>query len=125
MNEPSSRDLLGYMLGALESDEHQQLEDQIEQDPELKEELHELRSQVALLDELSPPGPAPAGLARRTHVGRVFEGVERRRRTHGPFQRGGTLTPGVGRTLLTLRHEDDITAGLQLLVLQMRFFTCH
>lgn len=66
MNEPSSRDLLGYMLGALDSDEHRQIEDQIELDPEFKEELHELRSQVALLDDLEPPGPPPAGLARRT-----------------------------------------------------------
>lgn len=65
MNEPSSKDLLGYMLGALEADEHQQIEELLEQDNELKEEFQNVRSQVALLDGLDPPGTPPVGLARR------------------------------------------------------------
>ena len=66
MNNPSSQDLLGYMLGALEPEEHQQIEFQIDEDPALREELDLVRRQVAVLDQLDPPGTPPAGLARRT-----------------------------------------------------------
>ena len=54
------------MLGALDADEHQQFKELIVQDHELKEELHDLRRELTLLDRMDPPGPPPAGLARRT-----------------------------------------------------------
>lgn len=54
------------MLGALDADEHQQIEDQIESDPNLKDELTRLRQDISQLDDLEPPGTAPVGLARRT-----------------------------------------------------------
>ncbi len=66
MNESSSKDLLGYMLGALDPQEHEDIDQRIEQRPELKEELQDLKDQIAPLDDLSPPGLPPAGLARRT-----------------------------------------------------------
>ncbi len=66
MNEPSPNDLLGYILGALDHDQHAQMEQQIEQNSGLKKEIENLRLQVAPLDSLDPPGNAPVGLARRT-----------------------------------------------------------
>ena len=66
MNESSSKDLAGYMLGALDPAEHEAIDKQIEENPELKEELQDLKDQLAPLDNLSPPGLPPAGLARRT-----------------------------------------------------------
>jgi len=66
VTDPSSNDLLGFMLGALDADDHQHFQATIDQDHELKEELQNLRLQVAPLDQLDPPGAPPAGLARRT-----------------------------------------------------------
>lgn len=66
MNESSSKDLPGYMLGALDPAEQEEIEQRIEESPELKEELQDLRDQIAPLDGLSPPGLPPTGLARRS-----------------------------------------------------------
>ena len=65
------------MLGALEPDEHLQIEELVEQDHELNEELKDIRCQVAILDHLDPPGIPLPGLARRTceHVASQSEPV--------------------------------------------------
>ncbi len=54
------------MLGALDTGHHQQLEKRLEEDHELKEQLLDLRQRIAPLEQLTPPGLPPAGLARRT-----------------------------------------------------------
>ena len=66
MTHSSREDLLGYMLGALDATESQEIENLIQQDTELQKELEELESMVAPLEHLETP-PAPSvGLARRT-----------------------------------------------------------
>ena len=66
MTNSSREDLLGYMLGALDATETQEIENQIQQNVELQRELEELESMVAPLENLETP-PAPSvGLARRT-----------------------------------------------------------
>jgi hypothetical protein len=89
VNDPASRDLLGFLLGALETDEYQHMEATIEHDHHLKEQLQDLRDEVSPLDQLDPPGLPPAGLARRTcefvatrprsETGQAVAGKERRR----------------------------------------------
>ncbi len=71
MNRPTQQDyescdLLGYILGALDPQEHEHVEMLIAQDPELRQQLEQIEAQVAPLSGLCPPGPPPAGLARRT-----------------------------------------------------------
>ncbi len=71
MNLPSNEehqhdDLIGYVLGALDPDEHQQIAQLVERDLDLQREILRIRAQVTPLDGLVPPGPPPAGLARRT-----------------------------------------------------------
>ncbi len=66
MTNSSREDLLGYMLGALDATETQEIENQIQQNTELQKELEELELMVAPLENLETP-PAPSvGLARRT-----------------------------------------------------------
>ena len=65
MKHPSQEDLLGYVLGALDAQEHRDLQLTIDQNPEIEEELLRIKSSLMPLDELDTAGPR-AGLARRT-----------------------------------------------------------
>lgn len=66
MKEPTQEDLLGYVLGALDAEQHEALEKKIEADPQLDEQLLDVKAQLAPLELLSESsGPRP-GLARRT-----------------------------------------------------------
>ena len=65
MKHPSQEDLLGYVLGALDATEQRKLQQQIDENPELEEELLRIKSSLLPLDELDGGGPRP-GLARRT-----------------------------------------------------------
>ena len=66
MNRPSQSDLLGYLLGALEKDEQEYVENALESDPTLKEELDYLESSLARLAPIEADERPPIGLARRT-----------------------------------------------------------
>lgn len=65
MKHPSPEDLLGYVLGALDAQEHRELQQTIDQNPQIEEELLRIKSSLMPLDELDTAGPK-AGLARRT-----------------------------------------------------------
>lgn len=66
MNHPSQEDLLGYVLGALDAQEQREVQQLIDADPELEEQLLELKASLMPLDFLEgAKGPRP-GLARRT-----------------------------------------------------------
>lgn len=65
MNYPSQEDLLGYVLGALDAQEQRDLQQLIDDNPELEEQLLELKAALTPLDCLESTGPRP-GLARRT-----------------------------------------------------------
>lgn len=58
--------LIGYLLDALEPHERQQLEERLEQDPDLQRELELFSECVEPLHAADGPIPLPAGLADRT-----------------------------------------------------------
>ena len=67
MTTPTREDLLGYVLGALEAQEHQQVADCLKTQPELQLELRRIKALVAPLEwSQRPPADFPVGLARRT-----------------------------------------------------------
>ena len=65
MKHPSQEDLLGYVLGALDASEQREIQQLIDQNPEIEEELLRIKSSLLPLDELDSGKPRP-GLARRT-----------------------------------------------------------
>lgn len=66
MAENVSEQLLGYLLGALEDDEQQDLREQLSRDEDLRRELALLRELIRPLERTRPSVAAPAQLARRT-----------------------------------------------------------
>lgn len=58
--------LLGYLLGALEPTEQEAIERQLGQDESLRQDLANVRANVALLEAGREPFEPPAGLAART-----------------------------------------------------------
>jgi hypothetical protein len=67
VKHPSQEDLLGYVLGALDAQEERDLQQQIDANPEIEDQLLQLRQTMSPLDSLTfgEPGNRP-GLARRT-----------------------------------------------------------
>jgi hypothetical protein len=66
MSGQQSQQLLGYLLGALEEDEQQQIEAQLRRDPALRAELARLRQCLEPLEESWQPVCPPSGLWQRT-----------------------------------------------------------
>jgi hypothetical protein len=58
--------LLGYLLGALEDHEHEQVERQLEHDPELRAELNRVEARLERLGPADQHFEPPVGLAART-----------------------------------------------------------
>lgn len=65
MKRPSQADLLGYMLGALDTSETERVQRCIDQLPDVENELLHLKSSLAPLELLDEPVGPPPGLARR------------------------------------------------------------
>ncbi len=66
MKNFSPEDLLGYVLGALDADQHDDLQTKLDQDPKLEERLLEIKTSLAPLELLTEPTCSRPGLARRT-----------------------------------------------------------
>ena len=66
MKNPSQEDLLGYVLGALDAEQQSQVQQLIESNPQLEEQLGEIKSSISPLEHLGSPVSKRAGLARRT-----------------------------------------------------------
>ena len=66
MNNPSKEDLLGYVLGALDADQQQQVQQSIDQDPQIEDDLIEIKASLAPLELLENGSGSRPGLARRT-----------------------------------------------------------
>ena len=66
MSGQHSQQLLGYLLGALEDDEHQQVEAQLRREPALRAELARLRHCLEPLEESWQGVCPPPGLWQRT-----------------------------------------------------------
>ena len=65
VKQPSQEELLGYVLGALDAQEQRNVQQLIDQNPDLEEQLLEIRNSLLPLDCLDTAGPRP-GMARRT-----------------------------------------------------------
>lgn len=66
MNTPTREDLLGFILGALDAPEHQQVADSLVQRPDLQLEIERIKQRLAPLQVCKqPPAALPVGLARR------------------------------------------------------------
>ena len=65
MKKPSQEDLLGYVLGAMDAQEQRNIEEVLDQNPQLEDDLLEIKNSLLPLDHLDNGGPRP-GLARRT-----------------------------------------------------------
>lgn len=66
MKNFSPEDLLGYVLGALDADQHDDLQTKLDLDPKLEERLLEIKSSLGPLELLTEPAGSRPGLARRT-----------------------------------------------------------
>lgn len=66
MNQPSQEDLLGYVLGALDAQEHEQVQRSIDNDPDLEDQLLEIKNSLLPLEWIDHQEGPPVGLARRT-----------------------------------------------------------
>ena len=58
--------LLGYLLGALDPDEHSEVEEKLSDDPLLRYQLEELRTELAPLEAARGSYEPPLALAART-----------------------------------------------------------
>ncbi len=65
MKNPTQEELLGYVLGALDAQEHRDLQMSIDQNPEIEDRLLQIKASLVPLDALETSGPR-VGLARRT-----------------------------------------------------------
>ena len=65
MKKPSQEDLLGYVLGAMDAQEQRNIEEVIDRNPQVEDDLLEIKNSLLPLDHLDGGGPRP-GLARRT-----------------------------------------------------------
>ncbi len=65
MKTPSQEELLGYVLGALDAQEQRDVQQLIDENPEIEEQLLQIKNSLQPLDCLQSSGPRP-GLARRT-----------------------------------------------------------
>lgn len=66
MNESAREHLLGFLLGALDDDEHRQVEQSLHADPRLRAELDHLKRSLEPLELDREHHEPPPGLARRT-----------------------------------------------------------
>lgn len=66
MKDPTQEDLLGYVLGALDAQQHEEIQQRIDSDPQLDEQLLAVKSKIAPLEWLEDSSGARPGLARRT-----------------------------------------------------------
>ena len=65
MKNPSEENLLGYVLGALDAQEQRDIQQTIDDNPEIEEQLVKIKGDLLPLDCLDSSSPQP-GLARRT-----------------------------------------------------------
>ena len=66
MTQPTQEDLLGYLLGALDAEQERAIQQSIDLNPNLEDQLLELKSALAPLELLDTPTGTRPGLARRT-----------------------------------------------------------
>ena len=66
MKQPPQEDLIGYVLGALDADQQDALQKLIDENPQLEEQLLDIKSSLLPLELLDEQSGIRPGLARRT-----------------------------------------------------------
>lgn len=66
MKSSTQHDLLGFLLGALDAEEHEQTEQALKNDKDLQRHLSELDDRLAPLEDVNVDELPPSGVARRT-----------------------------------------------------------
>jgi hypothetical protein len=87
MTSPSHEHLLGFVLGALEPQEHEQLEREMAKDPRLARQAEVLAARLQPLEALRETEPPPEGLAARC-CSMIFEQMPPEQPTVSPARRG-------------------------------------
>jgi len=108
VNDRTREQLLGYLLGALEDGEREELEQQLETHPEWHEELEALAAGLEPLAETYSECQPPAGLAARTYTA-IFQ--------HCPTVRlafPGASRREVGRRRVWTIADAVVMAGISL-----------
>ncbi len=112
MKHPSQEDLLGYVLGALDAQQHREVQQQIDSNQELEDQLLQIKAALQPLDYIDRPSGPPPGLARRAceHVatfektgGRDFELSDNSLTNACPER-----MPGVGAGMVPVHPESPI-----------------
>lgn len=66
VKQPTQEDLLGYVLGALDADQQHAVQKLIDEDPQLEEQMLDIKSSLIPLEMLDEASGTRPGLARRT-----------------------------------------------------------
>ena len=122
MNNHLREQLLGYLLDALEDDERQWVEQQIDDDPSLIDELQRLRGSLEpLADDFTDFEP-PAGLARRA-CSRVADQREREpvELSAPEFYSAMSRSGGIGSRSRLSVADVVVTAGIVLVAVLIFF----
>jgi len=115
--------LVGYLLGALDADEHQQVERQLKVDQQLAADLESLRSSLHLLEHDREDHAPPAGLAARTMAGITSQANHSIRSQSPRATADARATPEVSPPPKNRHSFADIAvAGGITLALAMLFF---
>ncbi len=120
MNNPLREQLLGYLLDALDDDDRQQIEQQLEDDPSLIDELQTLRTSLQPLKEDFKDFEPPSGLARR-----ACSRVDQRRELEPVGLAGGALNTTMSGAFASRSRISGadvvVTAGIVLVAVLIFF----
>ena len=111
MSDRDSADLLGYLLAALDDDQHRKIDEQLKHDPRLRRKLARARAKLIPLQAgeagvLSPLRFGPTGV----RAGSLF----RRSNRHGYQQREGCACPETGASHVSGRCASHLRRRLEL-----------
>jgi len=114
VKKPSQEDLLGYVLGAMDAQEQRNIEEVLNQNPQLEDDLLEVKNSLLPLDHLDGGGPRP-GLARRTcELVATLQRDEKIPSVPSNPSPTSTVTPSVTATVIASAHKATENADNEL-----------
>jgi hypothetical protein len=111
MSDAVREQLLGYLLGALDDDEQENIDQRLEGEPELREQLGRMRAALPLPDRALFEWESPPGLAARTcrMVAARRDAAPAGAGPHAPMPMSSEASPPAGRR--AVRWIDAATAA--------------
>lgn len=112
-------DLLGYLLGAIDAEQRQRIEESLAADPALRDELEQLRQVLRPLEALNNDQAPPPGL-----VGRSLERIAHHQNSvRAAASSGQVPAPVAGiSSIRTVSFADCLVMGLAMLAIFALFF---